>query len=60
MSMREKLRRQRKGESKARSQHHKHDSHKMAAVVNHIHFERFHGYESSKRSDESQPNQATA
>ncbi len=38
-----------KGESKAHSLAHKHDSHKMASVVNHNHFERNHGFESAKR-----------
>ncbi len=48
MSLREKARHQRKGMSRARSMFHKHDGHKMASVVNHIHFERFHGFESTK------------
>jgi hypothetical protein len=53
MSMSEKNRRlntNRKGESKAHSLAHKHDSHKMASVVNHNHFERNHGFESTKHS----------
>jgi hypothetical protein len=41
----------RKGESKAHSLAHKYDSHKMASVVNHNHFERNHGYESAKRGE---------
>jgi hypothetical protein len=57
MSLREKMRHQRKGESKARSLLHKHDGHKMAVVVNHTHFERQHGYESAKRSYEAQLSQ---
>ncbi|HPR09417.1 hypothetical protein KDA06_00760 [Candidatus Saccharibacteria bacterium] len=40
MSLVEKFRHQRKSESKARSQHHKHDGHKMAAVVNEQHHQR--------------------
>lgn len=56
MSLREKSRHQRKGVSKTRSLLHKHDGHKMASVVNHIHFERHHGFESSKRN-EQQPKQ---
>lgn len=36
-----------KGESKAHSLAHKHDSHKMATVVNHNHFERNNGFEST-------------
>ena len=50
MSMAEKRRHlTRKGESKAHSLAHKYDSHKMASVVNHNHFERQHGFESAKR-----------
>lgn len=60
MSLRERMRHQRKGESKARSLLHKHDGHKMAVVVNHTHFERQHGYESAKRSDELQSSQTTS
>ncbi len=48
MSMAEKNRHHRKGESRAHSLAHKHDSHKMATVVNHVHFERNHGFESTK------------
>lgn len=51
MSMLEKNRHQRKGESKAHSQLHKHDSHKMMTVVNHNRTERNHGYESAKRGE---------
>jgi hypothetical protein len=52
MSMAEKKRHlTRKGESKAHSLAHKHDSHKMASVVNHNHFERHHGFESAKRGE---------
>lgn len=51
MSLREKMRRQRKGESRAHSRLHKHDGHKMAAVVNHVHFERQHGFESAHRQE---------
>jgi len=48
MSMLEKNRHAAKGESKAHSLAHKYDSKKMAAVVNHNHFERNHGFESTK------------
>lgn len=48
MSLREKSRHQRKGISRARSIIHRYDGHKMSAVVNHIHFERLHGFESTK------------
>jgi hypothetical protein len=51
MSMAEKNRHVRKGESKAHSAAHKYDGHKLANVVNHNHFERNHGYESTKHSD---------
>lgn len=47
MSMFEK-RRHHKGESRAHSQHHKYDMRKMASVVNHVHFERQNGFESTK------------
>jgi hypothetical protein len=41
MSLSEKFRHQRKKEgSRARSQIHRHDGHKMASVVNHMHRER--------------------
>ena len=52
MSLREKMRHQHKSGSKIRSILHKYDGHKMANVVNHVHFERRHGYESARRSDE--------
>ena len=48
MSLREKMRHQRKGGSKVRSLLHKHDGHKMAAVVNHVHTERLHEEDVSK------------
>lgn len=53
MSMTEKNRHatDKKGESKAHSIAHKHDSHKMATVVNHNHFERNNGFESTKHKD---------
>lgn len=54
MSMAEKKRHLRKGESKAHSLVHKYDSRKMATVVNHNHFERNHGYESTKHQDKKQ------
>ncbi len=41
----------RKGESKAHSTAHKHDWHKLANVVNHIHFERNNGFESTKHKE---------
>ncbi len=53
MSMEERNRHlTRKGESKAHSLAHKYDTHKMATVVNHNHFERHHGFESAKRSEQ--------
>jgi hypothetical protein len=51
MSMAEKNRHLRKGESKAHSLAHKHDGHKLANVVNHNYFERHHGFESTKHSE---------
>ncbi len=51
MSMREKAHHQRKHSSRARSLMHKHDGSKMRAVVNHVHFERLHGFESTKHRD---------
>jgi len=52
MSMAEKNRHlNRKGESKAHSLAHKYDSHKMASVVNHNHFERNNGFESTKHKE---------
>lgn len=49
MSLREKFRHQRKREgSRARSLLHRYDGHKMSSVVNHVHFERMHGFESTK------------
>jgi hypothetical protein len=50
MSMAEKNRHQRKGESKAHSLAHKYDGHKMATVVNHHFFARHHGFESTKHT----------
>ena len=52
MSMSEKKRHLgRNGESKAHSLAHKYDSHKMASVVNHNHFERNNGFESTKHKE---------
>jgi len=51
MSMAEKNRHARKGESKAHSAAHKYDTHKMASVVNHNHFERNNGFESTKHPE---------
>ena len=51
MSMLEKNRHQRKGESKAHSQAHKYDMKKMSTVVNHVFDERHHGFESTKHKD---------
>lgn len=45
-----------KGESRAHSQAHKHDGHKLAAAVNHAFYERHHGFESTKHKEKgSQP-----
>ncbi|MEJ0073500.1 MAG: hypothetical protein WDN27_05495 [Candidatus Saccharibacteria bacterium] len=41
----------RKGESKAHSAAHKYDMKKMASVVNHVDFERHHGFESTKHKE---------
>jgi hypothetical protein len=51
MSMAEKNRHMRKGESRAHSVAHQYDTKKMATVVNHTHFERLNGYESTKHRD---------
>ncbi|HSX05463.1 MAG TPA: hypothetical protein VLF69_03280 [Candidatus Saccharimonadales bacterium] len=52
MSMSEKKRHiNRNGESKAHSLAHKYDGRKMATVVNHNHFERHHGYESTRHKE---------
>ncbi len=40
-----------KGGSKAHSAAHKYDTHKMTTVVNHVHFERHHGFESTKHPE---------
>jgi hypothetical protein len=40
-----------KGESKAHSLAHKYDAKKMTTVVNHQHFERNNGYESTKHHE---------
>ncbi len=56
MSLREKARHQRKGISRARSMFHKYDGHKLASVVNHVHFERHHGFESTKHKDRASVN----
>ncbi|MBL8121922.1 hypothetical protein JNM87_04205 [Candidatus Saccharibacteria bacterium] len=56
MSLDEKMRHHRKGMSRARSMLHKHDGHKMSTVVNHVHFERLHGFESTKHRLKHQPN----
>ncbi len=60
MSLRDKMRHQHRSGSKVRNMLHKHDGHKMATVVNHVHFERQHGYESTKRAEEVQSDQAAA
>lgn len=54
MSMAEKNRHNRKGESKAHSMAHKYDMKKMASVVNHIDYERHHGFESTKHKGKKQ------
>ncbi len=43
MSLSEKFRHHSKRTSKTRSLLHKHDGHKMASVVNHVHHERLQG-----------------
>lgn len=47
MSMSEKLRHLRKGESKAHSLAHKYDARKLASVVNHNYFNRHHTTETA-------------
>ena len=54
MSMAEKSRHSnanRKEGSRARSQNHKYEMKKMATVVNHVDYERHHGFESAKRGE---------
>lgn len=51
MSLQAKMHYGRKKMSRARSMFHKHDGHKMSAVVNHVHFERLHGFESTKHKE---------
>ncbi len=51
MALRERFHQKRKGESRAHSSQHKYDGHKMATVVNHIHFERLNGFESTKHKE---------
>jgi hypothetical protein len=54
MSMAEKFRHSninRREESKVRSLHRKYEMKKMAAVVNHIDYERHHGFESARRGE---------
>jgi len=45
----------RKGESKAHSLAHKYDMKKMTSVVNHVDYERHHGFESAKRGGKKLP-----
>lgn len=54
MSLSDKFRHQTKRMSKSRSLLHKHDGHKMASVVNHVHHERFHGFESTNHKLQKQ------
>lgn len=49
MSMAERSRHQRKGESRAHSLRRKYSFKKMTAVLNHIDYERHHGFESARR-----------
>jgi hypothetical protein len=51
MSLYEKRKHNNKGESKAHSLMHRYDFRKMASVVNHVHFERHHGFESTKHRE---------
>lgn len=44
----------RKEGSKARSQQHKFEVKKHTAVINHINYERHHGYESTKHQSKSE------
>jgi len=45
----------RKGESRSHSLYRKYGQKKMVAVVNHIEYERHHGFESAKRGDSVPP-----
>lgn len=45
----------RKGESRAHSLHRKYSLKKLATVVNHVEYERHHGFESAKRGDSVPP-----
>lgn len=45
----------RKEESKERSQFRKYEVKKQAAVINHINFERHHGFESTKHQSKKEP-----
>jgi hypothetical protein len=60
MSSKEKMQHQRRGISRARSVLHKYDGHKMSAVVNHVHFERLHGFESTKHKLKHESGQGTS
>lgn len=51
MSLKHKISRVKKSGSRARSLFHKYDGHKMTTVVNHIHFTRHHGFESTKHKN---------
>ncbi|HUB93442.1 MAG TPA: hypothetical protein VMB52_02975 [Verrucomicrobiae bacterium] len=55
MSKSEITRHQRKGESRAHSQFRKYAMKKMRAVVNHVEYERHHGFESARRGDPVAP-----
>jgi hypothetical protein len=55
MSRGERTRHHRKGESREHSVHRKYGLKKMATVVNHIEYERHHGYESAKRGGSELP-----
>ncbi len=56
MSMAERSRHtNRKGESRAHSRLRKYAMKKMRAVVNHVDYERHHGFESAKRGDSVPP-----
>ncbi len=43
------------GESRAHSQANRHNTHKLAASVNHAFYERHHGFESTKHKDKHPP-----
>jgi hypothetical protein len=58
MSKAGKSRHNHKGESRQQSLRRRYESKKMTAVINHIEYERHHGFESARRGDSVPPVQA--